>query len=30
MSWFSTPIDETKQGSSYLDFPNFLWDFQMS
>ena len=27
---FSTPIDETKHGNSYLEFPEFLWDFRMS
>ena len=27
---FSTPIDETKHGNSYFEFPELLWDFQMS
>ena len=25
---FSTTIDETKHGNSYLEFPELLWDFQ--
>ena len=25
---FSTTIDETKDGNSYLEFPALLWDFQ--
>ena len=30
ISWFSTPIEETELGNSYLDLPKILWDFQMS
>ena len=25
---FGAPIDETKGGNSYSEFPEFLWDFQ--
>ena len=25
---YSTTIDETKHGNSYLEFPELLWDFQ--